>query len=63
MGGSVPGPIGTGANQPVVDAGTNTMANNQVPQSLGLTAPGDAGVPVVTPQERPLHDPRLSTGN
>lgn len=35
-GGSGPGPIGVGANQPVVDAGTNAMMDHQVPQPEGL---------------------------
>ena len=37
-GGSGPGPIGVGANQPVVDAGTSAMLDNQVPQPEGLKA-------------------------
>lgn len=35
-GGKVPGPIGAGTNQPVVDGGTSAMTDHQVPQSKGL---------------------------
>ncbi len=35
-GGNIPGPFGVGANQPVVDTGTNAMTNHQVPQPHGL---------------------------
>ena len=35
-GGKVPGPIGVGANQPVVDTGTSAMMDHQVSQSKGL---------------------------
>ena len=40
-GGKVPGPVGVGASQPVVDAGTNAMTDHQVPQPKGLKKPTD----------------------